>query len=301
MIRKRTILSLALLATTAACGGGGGGSPSASGPAPAAAASGGSPSANMPSTNFSTPSAVLGADGTTTMSADQTSQTWTQTGDGSAGNPNTLNVHINSGGVAYDGTYNLSNASDPVNPFFGNSTFFQANGADGSNVVFDVSLSHSSYGLWTGPNGEQAVFAYAVDPTPADALPKSGTATYNGGAIGAGQTAGAAFNFAGASNWSVNFGSGAANGTITGTVQDVASGNQAAFGLSLSGTESGGKISATGSSTSATSSIIPTAQSAQATGILAGTGTNGAAPPELVGVATFQGGKTTGGIAFGGH
>src|SRR5690242_8478489 len=166
MIRKRTILSLALLATTAACGGGGGGGGGAAGPAPAVSG-GGTSSANMPSTNFATPSAVIGTDGTTTMSADQTSQTWTQTGDGSAANPTTLNVHINSGGVAYDGTYNLSNASDPANPFFGNSSFFQANGADGSNVVFDVTLSHSSYGLWTGPTGQQAVFAYAVDPTPA--------------------------------------------------------------------------------------------------------------------------------------
>ena len=293
MIRKRTILSLALLASTAACGGGGGGTSNA----PAASAGATPSSANMPSTNFSSPSAVIGADGTTTMSADQTSQTWTQTGAGTAADPTTLNVHINSGGVAYDGTYNLSKVQDPTNPFFANNNFQQATGADGnSNVVFDVTLSHSAYGLWTGPAGQQAVFAYAVDPTPTDKIPTSGTATYSGGAIGAGQTAGAAFNFVGTNNWSVNFGSGAANGTISGTVQDVASKATADFGLSLSGTESGGKISATGASTSPTSTIIPTAQSAQAIAVLAGP----TAPQELVGVATFQGGKTSGGIAFGG-
>lgn len=297
MIRKRTILSLALLATTAACGGGGGGSPSASGPAPAAAAaSGGTASANMPSTNFATPSAVLGADGTTTMSADQTSQTWTQTGDGSAANPTTLNVHINSGGVAYDGTYNLSSAKDPTNPFFGNNNFFQANGADGSNVVFDVTLSHSAYGLWTGPAGQQAVFAYGED-TPSGQIPKTGTATYNGGAIGAGQTAGAAFNFIGTSSTAVNFGNGTATTAISGTVEDGA-GNQAPFAIGGNATQTPGtnKFAGTGASTSAVSPIVPTAQTAQTTFAL-----YGANASEVAGVTTFQGGKTSGAIGFGGH
>jgi hypothetical protein len=291
MIRKRTILSLALLATTAACGGGGGGGAA---PAPAASA-GGTSSANTPSTNFSSPSAVMAADGTTTMSADQTSQTWTQTGDGSEADPTTLHVHVNAGGVAYDGTYDLTHVSDPTNPFFANNNFQQANGADGSSVVFDVTLSHSAYGLWTGPAGQQAVFAYGED-TPSDQIPKTGTATYTGGAIGTGQTAGAGFNFIGGQTTTISFGPGTATTTISGTVQDGA-GNQAPFAIDTPTTQTPGtnKFAGTGASTSPVSPIVPTAQTAQTTFALFGP--NGG---EMGGVTSFHGGQTSGVIAIGG-
>jgi hypothetical protein len=72
MIRKRTILSLALLALTTACGGGGGGSGGGG-----SAAAGGSPAAGaaLPSTKFQSPSAVMTSNGTATMASNSTSQT----------------------------------------------------------------------------------------------------------------------------------------------------------------------------------------------------------------------------------
>jgi len=127
MIRKRTILSLALLASTAACGGGGGGGTGGGG----SAAAGGSPTATagaaLPSTNFQSPSVFMAADGTTTMAADQTSQTYTLTGGSDAvTDPAMLHVSINAGGISYQNDYDLSNVKDPTTAAFANNVFQQA-------------------------------------------------------------------------------------------------------------------------------------------------------------------------------
>jgi hypothetical protein len=125
MISKRTILCLALLASTAACGGGGGGgaSPNTSGGGttnPGTGGGGGTTTTTTPppppvgSTTFSNPSVVMTNDGTATMASNSTSQT-VSLQDGAVPDPNNpqvlwhkdlLAVTITDGGITFVGPGN---------------------------------------------------------------------------------------------------------------------------------------------------------------------------------------------------
>jgi hypothetical protein len=116
MISKRTILCLALLASTAACGGGGGGgaSPNTSGGGTTNPGTGGGgttttttpPPPPVGSTNFSNPSVVMTTnDGTATMASDTTSQVVTMK-DGATQDPNPVHkdfivVNIDGNGISF--------------------------------------------------------------------------------------------------------------------------------------------------------------------------------------------------------
>jgi len=298
MIRKRTILSLALLASTAACGGGGGGGTGGGG----SAAAGGSPTATagaaLPSTNFQSPSVFMAADGTTTMAADQTSQTYTMTGAGSGADPIILHVNINAGGVNYNNDYDLTHVNDPTTAAFAHNVFQQASPTtthDGSTIVFDDTLSSSQYGIWQNQNGQIAVFADGND-TPVADIPPTGTATYTGASIGGGQTGGNTFTLVGDFNGKLDFGSRNFNAQWNMTAQNAAGGtaqlqvntNQAALAPNSN------KISGTINST-ATSAIIPNALSGSMTAAL-----YGAKAAEIGGVGALSGGNTSAIFAFGG-
>ncbi len=227
MIRKRTILSLALLASTAACGGGGGG-----GSAPAA--SGGAPAQAANPTGFSNPSVAASTDangnlGTATMSTDG-SQTATLDLSGDV-NPAALltitvpgfNHTFTLGGPDVTGlsdvTFNgvpIYNVADPNNAD-GTLTNFNIKTETNSDnskdtVVFDVSgLTSSNYGIWshadaTGKTTAVGAFAAGTDTLASD-MPQTGAATYQGGAVGTGSSNGANFNLTGLFTGNVDFGS----------------------------------------------------------------------------------------------
>jgi hypothetical protein len=298
MIRKRTILSLALLASTAACGGGG--SSGGGGTASAGSSPGSSPATavTLPSTNFQSPSVVMAADGTTTMAADQTSQTYTQDGAGTTTDPRMLHVNINAGGIKYQNDYDLTNVKDPTTAAFANSVFVQAaptTNPDGSTVVFDVTLSSSAYGIWQLPNGQIAAFASGTD-TPVADIPQTGTATYKGNSIGGGQTGGNAFTLVGDFNGTLNFASRNFNAQWNMTAQNAA-GDQAALQVNTNQAmlaANSNKISGTIGSTT-TSAIIPTALNGSMTASLFGPGA-----AEIGGVGNLAGGNTSAVFAFGG-
>ena len=168
MIRTRTILSLALLASTAACGGGGGGG----GGAPAAT-SGGATTQTADPTGFSNPSVVssVDANGNVTSATMSTDSSQTATLDMSEANVNGALLTITAPGMNHTFTlgaanglsnenfngiaiYNLADPTDPT----GDRTLTNFNikhetNADGSvsTVVFDVSgnLAASNYGIWS--------------------------------------------------------------------------------------------------------------------------------------------------------
>jgi hypothetical protein len=142
MISKRTILCLALLASTAACGGGGGGgaSPNTSGGGttnPGNGGGGGTTTAPPPppvgSTNFSNPSVVMTNDGTATMASNATSQSVIAQ-DGAVADANSpggldhkdlIVVNVSEGGVTFVGN--------------GNADFCKAGtSCDGKGHVFDI-------------------------------------------------------------------------------------------------------------------------------------------------------------------
>ena len=208
MIRKRTILSLALLASTAACGGGGGG-----GSAPPAvtgsAATGQSAAATAPSTNVANPQVTTTPDGKTSFANDQTSQTVTENG-------SVTTVHV--AGVI-DQSFDFAN--DPQNgTVFNteNSPYIQIDktGADGNKVsiikfVDGTQLDATTFGIWqtwdaTGTKiTSSGAFATGIQ-TPADQMPTSGSATYVGNALGTGQDSTGSFTVTGTSAVSANFG-----------------------------------------------------------------------------------------------
>lgn len=189
MIRKRTILSLALLASTAACGGGGGGG---SGSAVAPAASSGATPSQGESTDFANPQVVMSADGTITMASGQTAQTATEDEN------RQLTIHVNAGGVTYDHTFDkLDTASYNATGvyttgFVGETGFAQIDNVDQTDgskhtLVFfnDGSrLLYANFGSWmhSDKNGNvlaQGAFATGI-PTPASDIPTTGGATYTG-------------------------------------------------------------------------------------------------------------------------
>jgi hypothetical protein len=294
MIRKRTILSLALLASTAACGGGGS---SSGGGTPAA---GGSPGAGaaLPSTNFQSPSIVVAADGTATMAADQTSQSWVQTGAGTVADPDILHVQL--AGLNYSNDYNLSTLKDPTIAAYANNVFQQMDGADGSTIIMDTTLTAGAYGIWLGPNGQKAVFGYGTD-TPVSDIPQTGAATYKGNASGFGQTGGNLFTLVGGATGTtinVDFPSRQVTGTIDMTAQSNATGDTAQLLVNINQAAlapNSNKISGTISSNT-TSTIIPTALSGTTTAKLIGAGA-----AEIVGVGNLAGGNTTAQFSFGGR
>jgi hypothetical protein len=209
MIRKRTILSLALLASTAACGGGGGGgssSPAVTGSAPA---SGAAAVATMPSTDIANPQVSMSADGTATFASGQTAQTVTNEN-------NVLTVHVD--GVV-DQAFDFTNDTPNTTVFNAdNSSFAQidkvdANGNTVSVIKFNdgSQLDAVTYGIWqtTDKNGNMTnsgAFVQGSD-TPADQMPASGTATYAGQAIGTGKDGTGSFTLIGSSNVTADFGS----------------------------------------------------------------------------------------------
>jgi hypothetical protein len=300
MIRKRTILSLALLATTAACGGGGGGGA----PGPAPAVSGGAPAPTASgSTNFNNPSVMATTDAngnlTATIAADATSQTATLTqGDGTADNPTTIHI---TGPNWIDHTFNTSaNQLSLEDVTFNGVPIFNTNGSSlamysengGKDVlVSDNSgqLSFSNYGVWshTDADGHVTVGAFATgNETPVANIPTTGGATYQGSAVGTGSTGGQAFNLAGSFTGNVDFG--ARTAAVNLNMNAIAAdGGQTAFNLAS------GPISMTGGRYSG--AIAGSGVSGTTAGALYGT-----AAQEMAGVFSVAGGGTTAIGAYGG-
>jgi hypothetical protein len=256
MIRKRTILSLALLASTAACGGGGGGgSPAASGPAPAV--SGGATPAQAAQTNFANPQVTSTADGTVTMSADQTSQTAVEDEN------RKVIIDVEAGGVSYHHTFDKAdptvyNANSVYQTgFAGETGFSEINNtdADGKHtlVFFNdgTRLSFANYGTWAHTDASGNVIAMGAyangTPTPAaDLQGLHGSATYTGnntanGMMNDGST------YIGSPTITVGFDSKAVNGSIpyTNTLTGAA-GPNVSFNATLNGANYAGAASATG-------------------------------------------------------
>jgi transferrin binding protein len=206
MIRKRTILSLALLASTAACGGGGGGGggapPAVTGSVPA-----GQAAATMPSTDFANPQVTMTSSGVSFANG-QTSQTVNDDGQ-------TLSVHVD--GMP-DMQFDLSKDVDnsvftPDSSPFAQFTKTDADGNKITAIKFNdgSQLDATNFGIWqkfdktTGALVASGAYATGID-TPADQMPTSGTATYVGNAAATGQDGTGSFTLTGSSNVTADFG-----------------------------------------------------------------------------------------------
>ena len=318
MIRKRTILSLALLASTAACGGGGG----SSSPAAVTGSAAASGAASNP-TGFNNPSVTSSVDANgnvvaNTMSTDGSQMaTLDLSGDVNPaalltitapgmnhtftlGGPDVLGLeNATFNGIAI---YNLGDPTDPT----GDRTLTNFNiktetNADGSKdtVVFDVSgLQASNYGIWshTDANGKTTAlgaFSAGTATSAADMASLAGTqATYSGGLIGYGTTAGQNFNMTGTFNANADFGARTV-GFNANVSQSDASGALTPMGtLSSNASFAQGSPKFTGSVTSA-------GMADPLSGSLAGT-FYGAGAAEIGGVVNLTGAQTTAAASFGG-
>ena len=208
MIRMRTILSLALLATTAACGGGGGGGgggspPAVSGATPAQSAA----TAPTPSTDFANPQVTMTSSGNVGYANGPTSQTVTDDGA-------TLNVHVDGmPDMQFDMAKDVDNST--FTPDTGPWAQFTKTDADGNKITAikfndGSQLDATTFGIWqkfdtTGALVSSGAYASGTD-TPADQMPTSGKATYAGNAIGTGQDGTGSFTLTGTSNVVADFG-----------------------------------------------------------------------------------------------
>ena len=310
MIRARTVMCLALLASTAACGGGGGGGGS---PAPATGAGGATTQDGGSATGFSNPSVIASSTansvGTPTMATDATSQTATliKTDD----NPDVIAIHVPSVGMDHSFTltgvglenvdfngvpiYNIGdpNNADNILTNFNMRTDVNADGST-DKIIYDVSgLTASNYGLWehVDASGNMTVGAYSTGTlTLAADMPKKGKATYAGSAIGTGSDLAAKFNVVGAWNGSADFDKQHVDWNTNLTRID-ANGATSQFGT-LTGSAGifGNKFAG-----SVTSSGTATALSGTTSGAFYGTGAS-----EIGGVFSASGGGTNVIGAFGG-
>ena len=363
MISKRTILCLALLASTAACssGGGGGGSTAGGGGSPggggSTAGGGGGTTTTPPpavgSTQFSNPSVVMTNNGTATMASNATSQSVAML-DGEVADPNSpggfdhkdlIVVNVNDGGVTFVGNGNAAfckagtcgaagHVFDITNDVNGNPNADSAPGTVVNNVpigftgngrptaatatfpndptfqmatetgttntvTFDSSLSFSLFGIWEGTDDKTGMpvfgaFAAAGEgaaAVPFSSLPTTGTAEYDGNAIGIALTNGTATNLDGKSVFNANFATMSLSGQVN--LNNALNGTpfttlNFAPGSIVAGTN--GQAAVGNAVASSDGKLAGTAQ-----GIFAGPQnlTPGTPPPEFVNSFAVSGGGTT--------
>jgi hypothetical protein len=264
--------------------------------------------------------------------------TSTLTGTGLNDPTGAINIAVQSadGSVNYTQTFSLNPPGDitndfhgfnPAGGFFSGGTFTDAGGnpqnlpnfatvsnntvnsdgslKDGNTIIFDPSLTASTYGIWehTNDNGSQ-VGAFAVGTlTPASAIPTSGSASYSGHAIAEGTNGTTSFGVLANFNGSVNF----ANMSLTGSAtQSLAQTFNPTAGtvanqenltdLNITGPLNALKVSGWSGTTGA---IVPTTSTLSGNGQAALFGATG--PQEIGGTfAASDGGKVNVVGAFGG-
>ena len=289
MIRTRGVAGVAVLATVAACGGGGSG-----GGAAAPAGSSGSAAAPQP---------AGGASSSATITLDQ------------SGNPAQLTVSVpNIGmdhtfaltGVGLENAsfrdvpiYNMGDASgQPITHFL-----IQSDNGGRDVLVYDASgLAATNFGIWSHTDAATGATSFGAfdigTPTSAsDMAALKGTASYAGGVIGSGTTAGAHFNLAGTFNALANFDNRSFGWNATLSASDASGAMQPWGTLSSSATiaaDNSAAISGTVTS-SGSSALLPNPVG----GTLAGH-FHGAGAGEVGGVFGVSGGQTSALGSFGG-
>src|SRR6185437_7823858 len=202
------------------------------------------------------------------------------------------------GPVAVSSAGSPSTSSTGTTASGGQSTFTAGsasfNFANGSwNETFAVgTLSYTSYGVWSQPGANPASGAVAaVTQTPAAAMPKTGSASYTGGAVGMATTGTTATALAGAFNATADFGHMTVVGGMT-MNQTAADGTQSLYdSYAFNAAFTGGTAQFSGTVTAANNKAL------SGTTIGALSGPQG---QEIGGTFALQGGGTGVSGAFGG-